>query len=113
MTRAEKRKEWETRIARYRASGQSVREWCAANNVKHERLWYWLRKAKTKIDTPPEQPIQWLPIEISEASSGDKPILLRTGECVYMALNKSYNLLVENDFDKLRKATGLWFLMPF
>ncbi|MGI6318299.1 MAG: IS66 family insertion sequence element accessory protein TnpA [Dethiobacteria bacterium] len=36
MTRAEKRKEWETRITRYRASGQSVREWCAANNVKPE-----------------------------------------------------------------------------
>jgi len=80
MTKAEKRKEWEARIARYRASGQSVREWCAANNVKPERLWYWLRKDKTKTDTPLEQPIQWLPVEISETSSGDQPILLRTGK---------------------------------
>ncbi len=44
MTKAEKRKEWEARIARYRASGQSVREWCAVNDVKPERLWYWLRQ---------------------------------------------------------------------
>lgn len=80
MTRAEKRKEWEARIALYRASGQSVREWCAANNVKPERLWYWLRKDKTKTDTLLEQPIQWLPVEISEASSADKPIVHPNGQ---------------------------------
>jgi hypothetical protein len=47
MTKAERQKEWANRIAEYRASGQSVKEWCAANNVKPERLWYWLRRYKT------------------------------------------------------------------
>jgi len=47
MTRAERQKEWENRITQYRDSGESVKEWCAANNVKADRLWYWLRKYKT------------------------------------------------------------------
>ena len=45
MTRAEQRQEWETRIAAYRSSGQSAKEWCATNGVKPERLWYRLRQA--------------------------------------------------------------------
>lgn len=39
MTKAEKRKEWEARIARYRVIGQSVRERCAANNVKSDVIY--------------------------------------------------------------------------
>ncbi len=66
MTRAERQKEWEQRIAKYRASGQSVTEWCAANDVNPERLWYWLRKYKTPKETAPfMKSTQWLPVEIS------------------------------------------------
>ncbi|MFZ5687587.1 MAG: IS66 family insertion sequence element accessory protein TnpA [Bacillota bacterium] len=31
MTKAEYRKEWEQRVAAFRASGQSTTEWCAAH----------------------------------------------------------------------------------
>ncbi len=51
MTKAERQKEWESRIAEYRASGQSVKEWCTANDIKPERLWYWLRKHRIKKDS--------------------------------------------------------------
>ncbi|PHJ37891.1 hypothetical protein P378_13165 [Desulforamulus profundi] len=33
MTKAQRQKEWEDRIAAYQASGLSVREWCAAHGV--------------------------------------------------------------------------------
>ncbi|PIW22815.1 MAG: IS66 family insertion sequence hypothetical protein [Candidatus Aquicultor secundus] len=74
MTQAERQKEWENRIAQYRDSGKSVRQWCAANNVSEERLWYWLRKYKTNgqigsnKDAPLNQSNQWLPVELSEHS---------------------------------------------
>ncbi|WP_279286349.1 IS66 family insertion sequence element accessory protein TnpA [Desulfofundulus sp. TPOSR] len=40
MTRNELQKLWETRIAEYRASGQSAKAWCAAHNVTPRQLWY-------------------------------------------------------------------------
>lgn len=43
----ERRQQWEERVAAYRSSGQGVREWCAGNGVKPERLWYWLRRVET------------------------------------------------------------------
>jgi hypothetical protein len=70
MTRAQKHKEWDSRIANYRDSKKSVRQWCAANNVKPDRLWYWLRKYKTDEsadkNTALVQLNQWLPLEIGE-----------------------------------------------
>ena len=72
MTKAEKRKEWEDRIAQHRASGQSVKEWCASNNVKPERLWYWLRKYKTKNDAPLMHSNQWLPVKVCDQSPMDQ-----------------------------------------
>lgn len=82
MTKTERQKEWENRIAQYRASGQSAKEWCAANNVKPERLWYWLRRYKTKQDTPSMKPTQWLPVEVSKQTPMDQsnPLLIRVGE---------------------------------
>jgi hypothetical protein len=44
MTRAEQQQERETRIADYKASGQSAKEWCAANGMKPHQLWYRLRQ---------------------------------------------------------------------
>jgi hypothetical protein len=70
MTRAEKQKEWENIVNRYRNSNESVSRWCTDNNVKPERLWYWLRKHKTDKDTDKTtalvQSNQWLPIEVYE-----------------------------------------------
>lgn len=81
MNKAEKRKEWEERIAQYRASGQSVREWCAANNVKPERLWYWLRQYKTENDTCLRQPNQWLPVKVSDhlPMEKDSALIIKVG----------------------------------
>jgi hypothetical protein len=81
MTRAELQKEWETLIAEYRASGQSAKEWCAANDVKPERLWYWLRSQKTKENGPFMKSTRWLPVAVSEQSPMEQgnSLLIRVG----------------------------------
>lgn len=77
-----KRKEWERRIAKYRESGKSVRQWCAENNVSAERLWYWLRRYKANNDAPPKQSNQWLPVEVCEHPpvGKDNSLTIRVGK---------------------------------
>jgi len=61
MTKAERRQEWERRIAEYRASGQSAKEWCATHNVTPRQLWYWLKKYRTDDETcSAGSPVRWL-----------------------------------------------------
>lgn len=81
MTRAERQKEWENRIAQYRDSGESVKQWCAANNVKEDRLWYWLRRYKTNKNTSLIQPNQWLPVEVCDHPPIEQDsLIIRVGE---------------------------------
>ncbi len=51
MSRVELRKEWELRIAEFRASGQTQSAWCAANNIKLHQLRYWLYKDENAKST--------------------------------------------------------------
>jgi len=69
MTKGELRQEWERRIADYRASGQSAKEWCAAHNVTPRQLWYWLKKYRTD-DEPrsASSSVKWLPLEVIQPS---------------------------------------------
>ncbi|WP_245590527.1 IS66 family insertion sequence element accessory protein TnpA [Aneurinibacillus terranovensis] len=67
MTRIERLKEWEERIATYRASGQSTKEWCEAHGVKPHQLWYWLRKLKSTEDPVPSS-FKWVSVELDEKS---------------------------------------------
>jgi hypothetical protein len=40
----ELRKEWERRIAVFRASGQTQSKWCEANEISVHQLKYWLKR---------------------------------------------------------------------
>jgi hypothetical protein len=86
MTRAEKQKEWENKVANYRGSKQSVSKWCAANNESPDRLWYWLRKHKTgeytDKNTALVQSNRWLPVEVCEHSSkeDDNALAVKIGK---------------------------------
>jgi len=62
----ERRLQWEKRMTEYKSSGQSVREWCAANGVKPNRLWYWLRRTRT--EDAETRSTRWLPIEVTGLS---------------------------------------------
>ncbi|KYH30053.1 MULTISPECIES: IS66 family insertion sequence element accessory protein TnpA [Moorella] len=83
MTKAERQALWETRIAEYKKSGQSVREWCATHeDVNPKQLWYWLRKYKNQDVVYPGNSNRWLPVEIREPSSGvqGNSLLVRIGK---------------------------------
>lgn len=55
-----------TRIAEYKMSEQSVREWCAAREgVSLIKLWYWPRKYKDRDGVTPGKSNRGLPVEIS------------------------------------------------
>lgn len=77
----ERRLQWEKRIADYKSSGQSVREWCSANGVKPNRLWYWLRRMRT--EDAETKSTRWLPVEvISQPGEGGQAggLLIRVGK---------------------------------
>jgi len=80
MTRAELRQEWEARVAAYKTSGQSVPAWCAANNIKPNQLWYWLRKlepAKNAAETSPK----WLTMEVDQRpTESESGLFIRVGQ---------------------------------
>ncbi|MBS4055294.1 MAG: hypothetical protein KGZ64_11115 [Thermaerobacter sp.] len=70
MTKAERKSLWETRVAQYRASGQSASVWCAENKVSVCQLYYWLKKNGA-------QPA-WIPVEI-QGSYGESSLCVRVG----------------------------------
>ena len=72
MTKAERKSLWETRVAQYRASGQSASMWCAENKVSLCQLYYWIKKSCDGT-----QPV-WIPVEIQE-SSGETSLCVRVG----------------------------------
>jgi len=80
MTKAERQKEWENRIAAYKASGWSTKEWCAAHDLKPHQLWYWLRKHRL-TDSPTIVSPRWLPMELSdpEPESQVNTLLVKVG----------------------------------
>jgi len=80
MTKSEVRKEWETRVTEFRASGQSAPKWCAAHDLKPHQLWYWVRKLKPTEAGLASSPI-WLPIEVAEQPSDpESSLLIRIGQ---------------------------------
>ena len=90
MTKAEQekeRQEWAARIAEYRASGQSVSEWCAANGVKPGRLWYRLRRERNQEKANEANRVGpvWLRATVTGQDCGesdDAKLLIRMGKAV-------------------------------
>jgi transposase-like protein len=79
VTNTDIRKEWEARVAKFKSSGQSTTEWCAAYNLKPHQLRYWLRKLKAEHTV---KETQWLSVEVGElkASSNSKALPIRIGK---------------------------------
>lgn len=67
MSRMELHQEWERRMDAFRASGQSARAWCAAQDIHLHRFWYWARKLRTQRQTESIEPIQWLTVTMNES----------------------------------------------
>jgi len=84
MTDKEQRqRQWQERISAYRASGLTLKAWCAANGCTIDQMKYWLYKSKvpnsstTTLSTDSAQKPRFVPLAVSpdvEAS-----LLLRVG----------------------------------
>jgi|LSQX01.1.fsa_nt_gb hypothetical protein len=79
MTRLERQKLWETRIAEFKASGQSAATWARENNIKPNQLYYWLKKEKRIAEK--ENTITWLPIDFHKTGSSSS-LPVRIGPAV-------------------------------
>lgn len=70
----ELRREWELRIAEFKASGQTQAKWCAANNVKLHQLKYWLKKTKSKNGSSATSS-HWVPVTMDDSFDESKDTL--------------------------------------
>jgi len=83
VARQKLQREWEARIAEYRASGQSVREWCAANGIKPGRLWYHLRRERCQEKAGEGTAPMWLQATLTGPAPEEQDsarLLIRIGE---------------------------------
>lgn len=84
MTDKEQRRQlWQERISAYRASGLTLKAWCAANGCTIDQMKYWLYKSKesnsstTTISTDSAQKPRFVPLAVS--TDVEASLLLRVG----------------------------------
>ena len=77
MTKEERQKLWETRIAEFKASGQGVTAWCSEHDVNPQLLWYWLKKERQQESK--EKEVAWLPVNLSDTNHHPS-FLVRAGQ---------------------------------
>lgn len=68
----ENEKIWRERVASYRTSGKTQKEWCLENNLKHSTLKYWIEKIN-KEQLQKAMP-EWIDLEMGENKIAKMPI---------------------------------------
>lgn len=91
-------KEWETRIAAFKSSGQTIAGWCRSHDLKDHQLQYWLQKQKRELQSV-TKPAQWLSVEIKDTEVKPEvlPLLVKLGQAtieVYPGFNAELLLSV-------------------
>ena len=76
MTKEERKKMWQKRVAAFKESGQSVLSWCKDNDVKAHQLRYWLRKEKQNQENPSTEICSWLPLDLQGSNSSSLTIYI-------------------------------------
>jgi len=75
------RREWEQRIAAYRASGLTQAKWCERNGLKVHQLKYWLKRIEGSNATP-NPSTKWASVVMEDSSfSEEDSIQVKIGEC--------------------------------
>ena len=63
--KSELRKEWEKRIADYKASGQTQAKWCESNDISIHQFRYWMKRIRDHYSTERTNN-PWVPIVIED-----------------------------------------------
>lgn len=72
-------REWETRIAYFRASGLSGAKWCEKHGSGKKQVYYWHAKFKDTV-AQTENPTQWLRVDMDEARDPISVIEIKVGK---------------------------------
>ncbi|MFB5764158.1 IS66 family insertion sequence element accessory protein TnpA, partial [Paenibacillus medicaginis] len=59
---------WIARVADYKASGQTMKAWCATQGVTLNQLKYWLRTLKSRPVSTSESPASFIPLALRETA---------------------------------------------
>jgi transposase-like protein len=88
MKKEELKREWQTKIALYEASGKNQSKWCRENGVNQRNFNRWYNKLK--VETSPVPTIQgWVPIQIAERYPAS-PLTLEIGK-VRLDVQEGFN----------------------
>lgn len=105
MRKTEQSKEWETKIADFQSSGQTMSAWCATNNLKVHQLKYWLGKQRNQ-NQPTTKTAQWLSLEIKDPVIERKelPLLVKVGS-ITIEVHPGFNAKLLLDVVKTLSTT--------
>jgi hypothetical protein len=67
-------KEWEPRVAEFRASGLSARKWCEQNEISEHKLRYWI----SRLSEWP-QPVDWARVDVAASRTFSSSISINIG----------------------------------
>jgi len=67
-------KEWEPRVAEFRASGLSARKWCEANEISEHKLRYWI----SRLSEWP-QSVDWARVDVADSRTFHSSISINIG----------------------------------
>lgn len=81
MSQADRWREWEARLADYRASGLSKVKWCKDHGVNVKQLYYWLNRFRD-AEAHPEMPAQWAQVTVAEPGVPAAALAVRVGNAV-------------------------------
>jgi len=84
MTKEQQRQQWQARIVAYRASGLTLKAWCAAHDCTVDQMKYWLYKSSkhapsnSSSSSAPAPATCFVPLAVAEETKS-APLLLRIG----------------------------------
>lgn len=65
VSNVELKRQWEVRIANFKESGLSVKDWCSQKGLKANQLRYWLKKNDNDTEALAEKP-HWIPVTVNQ-----------------------------------------------
>ena len=79
-------------LSAYRASGQTQKEWCQANNINFHTLKYWIKEENRDSDIPQET-CQWQTLDIStlKTDSPNQQLTIQIGPA-RLEINSGFDL---------------------
>ena len=60
----ERQRVWSERVADFKASGLTGKEWCESRGLKQHQLWYWVKRESESE----AQAQQWVEVELSDVA---------------------------------------------